>query len=55
MTGLIVKAMEVEPTHADFAMTENLIDEIQARNETEKSKQGVFTSTLERFINNVGR
>ena len=55
VADLLVKAMEIEPTRADYAMTEKMIDEIQARNETEKSKEGIFTSTLERFINNVGR
>ena len=51
----IAKAMEVTIREADYHMTERMIDEVKVRNETEKTKEGIFTSTLEKFINNVGR
>ena len=47
--------MKVKPLRADYEMTEKMLDEIMERNATKQTEDGIFTSTLERYINNVGR
>lgn len=51
----ISQAMEVKPLRADYDMTEKMIDGIMERNQTKETEDGIFTSTLERYINSVGR
>ena len=51
----IRKAMNVKSFKADYQLTENKIDEIRLSNmKPNEVNSSVFTSTLEKYINNVG-
>lgn len=51
----IKKAMNVSIIKADYILTEQKIDEIRSGNaNANETSQSIFTSTLEKFINNVG-
>ena len=47
--------MNVPVQKADYILTEQKIDEIRTSDQgTNEASQSIFTSTLEKFINNVG-
>ena len=51
----IDSAMNVQVFKADYALTEQKLDELRAKNlQPNEVSRSVFTSTLEHFITNVG-
>ena len=51
----ISAAMNVQVFKADYALTEQKLDELRSKNlKPNEVSRSVFTSTLENFISNVG-